>query len=67
MNINQKLNEYLTENGIKQCFVAQKTNIPKDIVSKILKGDRRILADEFLKICSALNIDPNIFRDQKAS
>ena len=42
-------------------------NIPKDIVSKILKGDRRILADEFLKICSALNIDPNIFRDQKAS
>ena len=44
MNINQKLNEYLTENGIKQCFVSQKTNIPKDIVSKILdlQGFQRV-------------------------
>lgn len=67
MSINKHLNEYVTKNGIKQVYIAQKTGLTADTVSKILNGNRRILADEFLLICMALDIDPNIFRENKAS
>lgn len=62
MNINQKLNEYVIANGIKQIYIVQKTGLSANTISKILTGKRRILADEFLTICVALDIDPNIFR-----
>lgn len=62
MSINERLSVYVSENGIKQVYIAQKTGLTPDTVSKMLNGSRRILADEFLLICNALNIDPNIFR-----
>ena len=65
MSINERLNEYVVKNGIKQIYIAQKTGLTPDIIRKILNCNRRILADEFLLICSALEIDPNIFRTQK--
>lgn len=66
MNINERLNIYVNENGIKQAYIAKKTGLSTDTISKILNGNRRILANEFLQICSVLNIDPNIFRDKSA-
>lgn len=61
-SINSQLNKYVADNGIKQVYIAQKTGLTADTVSKILNGSRRILADEFLLICTALDIDPNMFR-----
>ncbi len=66
MSVNERLNEYVNENGIKQVYIASKTGLTVDTVSKILNGNRRILADEFLLICDTLNIDPNIFRNKTA-
>jgi len=66
MNINERLNIYVNENGIKQAYIAKKTGLSTDTISKILNGNRRILANEFLQICNVLNIDPNIFRDKSA-
>ena len=66
MSINKRLSEYVSDNGIKQVYIAQKTGLPADTVSKMLNGNRRILADEFLVICMALDIDPNIFREKSA-
>lgn len=66
MNINERLNIYVNENGIKQAYIAKKTGLSSDTISKILNGNRRILANEFLQICNVLNIDPNIFRDKSA-
>ncbi len=66
MSINERLNVYVAEKGIKQVYIAQKTGLTPDTVSKMLNGNRRILADEFLLICNALNIDPNIFRNKSA-
>lgn len=62
MNIIEKLNEYIDENKIKSTYISQETGLTIDTVSEILEGKRRILADEFLLICTALDIDPNIFR-----
>lgn len=64
MTINEMLNDYVNKNGIKQVHIAQKTGIAVNIISKMLKGNRKIQADEFLRICTALNIDPNIFRSE---
>lgn len=66
MSINERLKVYVAENGIKQVYIAQKTGLTPDTVSRMLNGSRRILADEFLLICNALNIDPNIFRNKTA-
>lgn len=66
MRINEQLNAYVSENGIKQTHIAQKTGLSPDTISKILNGNRRMLADEFLMICAALDIDPNIFRNKSA-
>lgn len=62
MNISRLLSEYVERNGIKQIYIANKTGIPPDTISKILNNKRRMMADEFLEICFALNIDPNIFK-----
>lgn len=66
MNINERLNEYVTTNGIKQIHLAHKTGLSADTISKILNNNRRILANEFLLICNALNVDPTIFKDKSA-
>ncbi len=64
MTINELLNDYVDKNGIKRVHIAQKTGISVDAISKMLNGNRKIQADEFLKICTALSIDPNIFRNK---
>lgn len=66
MNIVEKLNEYVIENDIKQIYIAQKTGLDENAVSDMLNGNRRLLADEFLLICTSLDIDPNIFRNKSA-
>ena len=67
MSISEQLNQYVIQNGIKQVYISDKTGLTQDRISKILNGNRKILADEFLIICEALNIDPNIFRTKIAS
>lgn len=63
MKVVEKLNAYVNENDIKQIYIAQKTGLDEDTISEMLNGNRQILADEFLMICIALDIDPNIFRN----
>lgn len=66
MNVNARLKEFVETNGIKQIHIAEKTGLSADTISKILNGQRRILADEFLIICEQMNINPDIFREPRA-
>lgn len=66
MTINQRLNAYLIENGIKQRYLAKKTGISDDRISKIMSGGRKLLATEFLDICAALGLDPRDFQNPAA-
>ena len=61
MEINKQLNEIAVSKGIKQIFIAEKTGLTADTVSKIFMGKRKIMADEFLTICAALELDPRNF------
>lgn len=62
MTIHEKLNNCINKKGLKQVFVSEKSGIPPDRLSKVLNGKRRLTADDFLRICIAIDEDPNNFR-----
>ena len=51
------IKSYLDENGIKYSFVANEVGIPNNIFSAMLNGKRKIVAEEYIKICNVLKID----------
>lgn len=55
-SIREFLNNYIEKKGIKQRYISEKAGLSDDVVSKILNGKRKILADEFLSICRAIEI-----------
>lgn len=61
MSINHQLADIIRETGVKQIAICKATGIKPDAMSAILSGKRRIMADEFLSICSFLRVDPAVF------
>ena len=55
--VGQRIKAYLADNGIKQTFLVDKTNIPQPILSAMLAGTRKIEVLEYYKICTALKVD----------
>lgn len=66
MKINRLIAKIVEERGLKQLYIAEKTGLTPDVVSKILRGERRLTAEEFLTFCDVLNISPDIFRSNVA-
>lgn len=62
MTINEKLDDYIKSKGIKQKVVADRAQLSADTLSKILRNERKLMADEFLRICVVLDVDPGEFR-----
>ena len=54
MTVAQALKGYLTSHGIKQTFIAEKCNWPKQKVCCIVNGKQRMSADDFFTICKAI-------------
>ena len=50
------LNSYIEGKGIKQKYISEKTGLECDVISRILRGKRKILASEFLQICRAIEV-----------
>lgn len=65
MSIGKKIKLYLTENGISQTWLSEKTNIALPKLNASLNGDRKISVDEFANILHALNVDANTFIESK--
>lgn len=59
--IGAKIKEYLSENGIKQSFLAERTGLTPSQVSDICIHDRKIDCIEYYKICRALNVELEYF------
>lgn len=55
--------DYIIAHGIKQSYISEKTGITVQKLSAMLSGKRKILADEFLSICKALAIDPDVIAE----
>lgn len=49
------IKKYITEKGIKQTYIAEKTGISSQVINAILNGNRKIEANEYFEICKALD------------
>jgi transcriptional regulator with XRE-family HTH domain len=61
MEINLKIKQCLEENGIRQEFLATKSNMSKVAISNIVNGKRKVAAEELKRIAKALNKDISFF------
>lgn len=56
------IKKYLEDNGIKQAFVSEKTGIPAPILNMMLNDNRKIEANEYMKICDAIGVPLEQFK-----
>ena len=54
--VGERIKQYLTDNGIKQSFVAEKVGIPAPQLSDICNKGRIIDCVLYYKICKVLNV-----------
>lgn len=61
--MNQKIKKYLEDHGIKQSFLREKLSISASSCNALLNGNRGISAEEYFKICEALDVPLDYFKD----
>jgi len=61
MNVQERVADYVQNNGIMQKFIAEKTGLSPVKVSLILNLKQTMTADELELFCKALNKQPNDF------
>ena len=66
MKINKMIAEIVEQKGLKQTYIAEKTGMTVDAVSRILRSERKLTAEEFLVFCELLNVSPEDFRNSAA-
>lgn len=59
--LGQIIKTYIVERGLIQTRVAQTIGMPPGTFSEILNGKRKIQAEEYFKICSALGVGLDYF------
>jgi len=57
--------DYVKQNGIKQSILCRRTGLTKYLVRQSLHGKRRLSIEEYIKICSALNVPYTFFFEQR--
>lgn len=55
---------YLKDNGIKQSFLASELSLKENVLTSMLKGNRKISAEEYIIICKVLNLEMTYFADK---
>ena len=63
--IGARIKQYLTDNGIKQAFLAEKVEIPQSQLSDICNKGRSIDCVLYYKICKALNVPFEKFLEEE--
>lgn len=67
MTVNIKIKRYLEDNGIKQTFLQKHLNMGLSTLNALLNDNRRVTADEYFKICNALNLPLDYFATDTAA
>lgn len=57
----EEIRAYIEEHGLKQKAVAEKAGLSKQAMSESMRGTRRLTAEEYMSICRALNVSPDLF------
>ena len=64
-DIRAELRRYLREHGITQRYLADRVNMSYESMSRMLCQKRELSADELLRICATLGIQPQQLCDPK--
>lgn len=51
-----RIKDFILSNGLKIGVIAQKCDIPFNVFSQMLNGNRKIKAEEYFNICKVLNV-----------
>ena len=62
--VGSKIKQYLTENGIKIKFLADKTGISQGVIYSICRDETKINIVDYFKICEALGLSADYFREE---
>lgn len=62
-NINNCIKNIIDEKGLKLTKIASETGIGYQRLNRLFNQNTRMLASEFISLCSFLQIDPKIFSD----
>lgn len=62
MSIGKNIKNYLESNGISQTFLADNTEIPNNTLSNMLNEKRKIMVEEYFRICEVLNKPYDFFK-----
>lgn len=61
MQVYEKVYNYISEHGIKQNTIAKKCNISASTFSAMMKGNRKMYAEDLRAICYVLEVSPEVF------
>lgn len=61
-----KIKDYMTAKGLKFGAIAERAGIPANIFSAMINGKRKITAEEYFSICSALGVPLEQFHGMSA-
>ena len=53
--------EYLKKNNISKEFLLKVTNLDEDCINNIINNKKKLSMDEYIEICSALNLSFDYF------
>lgn len=61
--VRENIVKYLKNNGIKQAFVADGIGISKAAMSSLVRGERDLDVEEYVKICDLFKVSYDFFID----
>lgn len=60
--LNKRIKSYMEERGIKQSFLKEPLGMTASTLNALLNGNRKLSAEEYFKICDALDVPLEYFR-----
>lgn len=63
MKVHEKIQAYISVNGVATDALSNSTGIPKDLLVSMLDGKETLYAKDLKAICLALNVSPEMFID----
>ena len=64
--LHDKIKAFMNERGIKQSFLKERLGMTASTCNALLNGNRGISAEEYFKICDALKVPLNYFKDERS-
>lgn len=65
MGANERIRQYIEQNGITYSFVANRAGIEKSKFSRFMTCKQPMTTDEYEAICKGLRVDPAFFYGKK--